>query len=704
MKPTPPRLLIAALLLWLSNSYAQTKSFSLADIKQYPFPTELTAAFTQPLIAWAVDEKGLRNVYMATAPDWKPQRLTHFTNDDGQEISAVSVSGDGKWICFVRGGDHGANWDDEKPVNPANDLQPQKMQVFTVASTGGNCKAIAEGDDPVLSPAGDSIAFIKDHQVWMASTDGTVAAHNLFTTQGNSSSLQFSPDGSALAFVSQRGDHSIIGVYRFASKSIEWVSPAFKKDASPRWRPDGKKLVFIRQSGSGTNTDSLLARKPVPWSICVAAPGDAAAQTIYTSPNTLEGSVPSTHGGFNLHWAAGNKICFLSYADGWPHLYSVDADGGTAMLLTPGKFMAEHIRLSPDGNWLYFAANAGPDALDIDRRHVCRAAVNKPGVEVLTPGTGNEWSPVVVGSNIALISATAQRPPLPAILPSTEKKWRLLGEEMIPASYPTSLLVTPKQVVFTSPDGVEVHAQLFVPTNGAAKNPAVVYIHGGPMRQMLLGWHYSDYYANGYATNQYLASLGFVVLSVNYRLGIGYGFNFHQPPLSGRYGAAEYQDIKAAAEWLQKQSMVDANRIGVYGGSYGGYLTAMALAKDSKLFAAGVDVHGVHDWSTIGWLPEQNSGYEKIPDLDKAIEVAYRSSPVAYLQGWTSPVLIIHGDDDRNVPLNQSTDLVRRLEKLHVPMETKLVVGDTHHWMKYSNALALDQAIADFFIQKLKGK
>ena len=164
--------------------------------------------------------------------------------------------------------------------------------------------------------------------------------------------------------------------------------------------------------------------------------------------------------------------------------------------------------------------------------------------------------------------------------------------------YPAVLscsLVTPQQVLFKAADGVTVHADLFVPEGGVAKKPAIVYVHGGPPRQMLLGWHYSDYYSNAYASNQYLASLGFVVLSVNYRLGIGYGYEFHQPAHGGIAGASEYQDIKAAGEWLQKQNFVDASKIGIYGGSYGGYLTAMALAKDSKIFAAGVDIHGVHD-------------------------------------------------------------------------------------------------------------
>ena len=242
-----------------------------------------------------------------------------------------------------------------------------------------------------------------------------------------------------------------------------------------------------------------------------------------------------------------------------------------------------------------------------------------------------------------------------------------------------------------------------MPAGGTAKKPAIVYVHGGPPRQMLLGWHYSDYYANAYASNQYLASLGFVVLSVNYRLGIGYGYEFHQAPHAGTAGAAEYLDIKAAGEWLQKQNFVDAAKIGIYGGSYGGYMTAMALAKDSKLFAAGVDIHGVHDWvGRSSMLTAFANSYEKAPDYDRAIKTAWLSSPVAYMSTWKSPVLIIHGDDDRNVAVNQSIDLISRLEKLKIPYETLMIVDDTHHWMNFNNAVTVYAAVADYFVRKLK--
>jgi dipeptidyl aminopeptidase/acylaminoacyl peptidase len=193
-----------------------------------------------------------------------------------------------------------------------------------------------------------------------------------------------------------------------------------------------------------------------------------------------------------------------------------------------------------------------------------------------------------------------------------------------------------------------------------------------------------------------------VVLSVNYRLGIGYGYDFHNPPGAGWRGAAEYQDVKAAGEWLRAQPQVDPTRVGIYGGSYGGYLTALALALDSNLFAAGVDIHGVHDWTARlvrGLFGEER--YEKVPDAERAAEVAWRSSPVSAIATWRSPVLVIHGDDDRNVRFSQSVDLVRRLAAAGVPHEELVVPDDTHHFMRHANQVRVDLKTAEFLERKL---
>jgi dipeptidyl aminopeptidase/acylaminoacyl peptidase len=372
--------------------------------------------------------------------------------------------------------------------------------------------------------------------------------------------------------------------------------------------------------------------------------------------------------------------------------------------------MCEHIKLSADGRYLVCSANTGDDTYDIERRHVLMVSVDKPDMRVMTPGKGLEWTPVMSGGGktLAFISATPQRPPLPAFIRlgdeaavSISKAFKVLCTDRIPADFPMQKLIEPRPVIFRSADGVIIHADLFEPPGGPARKPAIVYLHGGPPREMLLGWHYSAYYSNAYASNQYLASLGFVVLAVNYRLGIGYGYEFNHPPHAGAAGASEYQDVRAAGMWLRRQSYVDSTRIGIYGGSYGGFLTALALGRDSKLFAAGVDFHGVHDWLVQSSLITTfKDRYEKAPDYDLALKTAWLSSPDAYVGTWKSPVLIIQGDDDRNVRVSHSIDLVNRLEKKGVPYETMMIVDDTHEWMKWSNAVAVYGAAADFFVRK----
>jgi dipeptidyl aminopeptidase/acylaminoacyl peptidase len=274
-----------------------------------------------------------------------------------------------------------------------------------------------------------------------------------------------------------------------------------------------------------------------------------------------------------------------------------------------------------------------------------------------------------------------------------------IASSALPAEFPGNQLVVPKQVIFKSDDGFDVHGQLCVPAGRSAAGPALIFMHGGPIRQMLLGFHYMYYYHNAYAMNQYLASLGYVVLSVNYRLGIMYGRAFREPANAGWRGASEYNDIVAAAKFLRTLQIVDPKKIGLWGGSYGGYLTALGLARNSDLFASGVDMHGVHDWSEF--LPHWEN-HPGAPDTVEANKLAFESSPDASVSHWKSAVLLIHGDDDRNVPFSQTVDLVQRLRENHVPFEEVIFPDEIHDFLLWKSWTKAYSATADFFDRTLK--
>lgn len=216
---------------------------------------------------------------------------------------------------------------------------------------------------------------------------------------------------------------------------------------------------------------------------------------------------------------------------------------------------------------------------------------------------------------------------------------------------------------------------------------------------MLLGWHYMLYYSNAYGMNQYLASRGYVVLAVNYRSGIGYGLNFREALNYGAAGASEFNDVQGAGLYLRSRADVDPARIGLWGGSYGGYLTALGLARASDLYAAGVDMHGVHDWNTE--IPTFASGYRPGDRTDFA-RLAWESSPLSSISTWRSPVLLIQGDDDRNVPFAETVDLAEALRKQGVSFEQLVFPDEIHDFLMHRTWLAAYRATVDFFDRHFK--
>ena len=653
-------------------------------------------------MAWVFDNKGERNIWVADAPGFVPRQVTHYKGDDGQAIASVRLTPDGKTIAFARGSEVNK---EGTSANPQSLTKIPKQQAWAVDVNGGQPHLLGdvqcnseECEDLQISPDGKNVVWPAKKHLWIAPIDGKKKAEQLEEVAGDNDTPRWSPDGKRMAFRSNRKDHSFIAMLELATKKITYLAPTTSRDAGPVWSPDSKQVAFIRQPGVEFKRP-LIPEFPQPWALWIGEAQNGQARELFHSGNAMGDSLP-LFAFQSLQFTNAGQIIFASEKDGRSHLYSIAVTGGAPHLLTPGDFDVEDVALSADKRSVLYSSNQN----DVDRRHIWRVNATGSEPQALTRGETIEWSPVETsdGKTLLCLGSTATSPAMPYRITSTGRE--LIPKAFgIPAEFPQAELVTPRQVMFKSEDGVEIHGQLFEPKN-KQRGPALIFTHGGPIRQMMLGFHYMQYYHNAYAMNQYLASKGYTVLSVNYRLGIMYGRAFREPPNSVWRGASEYQDVVAGAKFLQTLDHVDPRRIGLWGGSYGGFLTAMGLARNSDIFKAGVDFHGVHDWAIV--LPEWSAeveakNAEAAPDLKEARELAFKSSPVASVATWRSPVLFIHGDDDRNVAFQQTTDLVEKLRAQNVAFEELIMPDEIHDLLRWNDWVRAYRATADFFDRKL---
>lgn len=674
------------LLLLLSSSFCLAQT-DLEQFLSHPIESEFASSPDGKNIAWVIHDHGKRNIMIKTGIE-VPRLLTDYQQDDGQEISHLVFSPNGTKLLYVRGGS--ANSNGQSP-NPSSLADGTEMAIYykEISSKSPPSK-ITQGNSPIIFKDGIKFIFSKGGQIYESPMDINAVPKLLFVARGNNTNPKFSPDGREVLFTSERGDHSFIGIFHVDKRTIRWMSPDVTRDDLPVWSPDGKQIAFIRTAGSklGELSDLTIGIK---FSIVVVDAQIAKGTVVWKSPSD-DGGFSQDYPATPLAWTSSNRILFYAEHTGWNHIFSMNPDGSDVKDITPGDGEVESFVADPTGQFIYFDGNRE----DIDRRHIWKSNVTNGNPVAVTSGEGIEMYPVFAGKDLYGFKSTSNTSKTLIRIDEMKNTTLPVYPQKLTAFSSTSF-VKPEQVILKAADGTSIHGQLFINRTITGKRPGVVYMHGGPHRQMLLGFHYSNYYINCYAFNQYLASQGYAVVSVNYRDGIGYGKNFRRSKNQGPRGASEYQDVVAAAKYLQSLPEVDGNKIGLWGGSYGGYLTAMGLARNPEIFKAGVDLHGVHDWSidardaTGGWGLKKSDA-----------ELAYKSSPVSDLSKWTAPVLFIHGDDDRNVIFQQTTDLVEKLREKNVPIELLVLPDEVHGFLRYESWTKVFNAAKDFFDRKLK--
>jgi dipeptidyl aminopeptidase/acylaminoacyl peptidase len=657
-------------------------------------------------IAFTWDRAGVQNIWTVDAQSVTPapQSVTSF--DDGA-IEELSWSRDGRSLRFVRDGD---------PWEVASAERSAPHAVWTTKEAESQF---------ALSPDGTRLAFVRggmpgvpdwqrvDGDLWVRRlADGRET--RLTAGQGVVSGPTWSPDGKRLAFAIAKAETRTDapaysgGKILYARVDHQPSTPAYVSAAggpitllppSPGWESapwwlDASRLLMQRIADDYRTRELLVAdvntgavhtiyREVAPtfWSLGFIAPDPA----------------PSPDG----RW-----IALVSDRDGWDHVYVLPSSGGEPRQIEKGTFESRHLAWSPDSTRLAFDRSLeGKPGV----RHVAVATIGSDlasaTVSDLSSGGGTNvapaWSPD--GTRVVYQHTDAQTSPELFVMEATGTPQPVRLTDSMPAGVDHAAFVQPESVTYSAPDGRQVPAYLFVPKHldRSRKHPAIVWIHGDGINQNYDGWHVERNYSVYYSFHQYLLQKGYVVLAPEYRGSIGYGREWRE----GVYmdvGGKDAMDAAVASDYLTTLPYVDADRIGVWGLSYGGFFTLISMTERPTAYRCGVNVAGTVDYkmwfedpggawivSRMGTPAGQPSVYEKAAVIDR-------------MHKLSRPLLILHGTADGNVPYMESVRLIDVLLKEGKDFEFRMYPGEYHYFQRAHVLRDAWQEVERFFGKHLK--
>lgn len=409
----------------------------------------------------------------------------------------------------------------------------------------------------------------------------------------------------------------------------------------PLWSEDGTKAVILARSAD--NKDR--------W-ILALDPATAKTRVI---ANEHDDAWVDGPGAFTLGWMRdGQRIYFQSERDGYAHLYTVAYDGGEARQLTSGKWEVSGVKLSDDKSHFFITTSE----VHPGERHLYVMPSDGGERVKITSMPGNNQAFVSPDEKmLALIFSYSNKPPEIYIQENRPNATALKITSSPAPEFWNYNWIDPPIVTFTARDGATVYARLYKPKSARRGGPAVIFVHGAGYLQNVHRW-WSSYYRE-YMFHHLLAENGFTVLDIDYRASAGYGREW-RTGIYRHMGGKDLDDHVDAARWLVREHGIDAKRIGIYGGSYGGFITLMAMFTEPDVFAAGAALRPVTDWAHYNH--PYTSNILNVPQRDP--EAYRKSSPIYFADKLKGALLICHGMVDTNVHFQDTVRLVQRLIEL----------------------------------------